>query len=158
MFHFVITHTSKKSRNVIGRNRITWLTSEVYCWTVQQFLKLTDSITVNGRSLIDCNNPFAGLFTLSELQKGQKSNEFHIKLETRSMQNADIDYHVAAQLHSQQNTTYVFHGALPLYPAGCYAPRTPLPRASRSFSFRSFVIFCKIARVHFCNSDSGCKL
>ena len=71
-------------------------------------------------------------------------------LEMRSMQNSGI-YHVAAQ---QPNTTYVFPGALPLDPAGGYAPRPPLSRvgyaprpplsrASRSFSFRSFVIYVK---------------
>jgi len=70
------------------------------------------------------------------------------------MQNSGI-YHVAAQLCSQPNTTYVFPGALPLDLAGGYAPRPPLPRASRSFSFRSFVIFCKIARVQLCNLTGG---
>ena len=32
-FQFNLSHTSKKSRNVIGRNRVTWFTTNVICPT-----------------------------------------------------------------------------------------------------------------------------
>ena len=48
------------------------------------------------------------------------------------MQNAGI-YHIAAQM--TPNSAAVFPGALPLNPAGGYAPKPALSRATRSVSF-----------------------
>ena len=65
--HSLLMHTSKKSRNVIGRNRITWLTSEVtvglyllgwICWTESAGLNLLSSASL--RTTVRWSQPTVG--------------------------------------------------------------------------------------------------